>query len=175
MFEIIRIMSDWTELLGRFRRGPEIVAAVMTGAAGAEVDWAPEGKWTIRQILAHIADSEVVVSARLRSTIAENNPTLIAYDQEAWAANLDYARRKPSECLELFRRVRGDNYELLKDLPEAALARTATHSQLGTLTLLRLVDIYAAHPESHARQIRELRERFKSEGVRAASRGSGTR
>jgi hypothetical protein len=161
-------MKDRTELLERFRKGPELVAAVMTGAAGAEVDWAPEGKWSIRQILAHLADSEIVGADRLRRTVAEPNPTLIWYDQDAWAANLNYPKRKPSESLDLLRRLRADNYELVKDLPDAAFDRTATHSQRGTLTLAELVELNAAHVEAHARQIREVRDRFKAEGVRKA-------
>jgi hypothetical protein len=161
-------MNDRTELLERFRKGPELVAAVMTGAAGAEVDWAPDGKWSIRQILAHLADSEIVGSERLRRTIAEINPTLVAYDQDAWAANLNYPRRKPSESLDLFRRLRADNYELVKDLPNAAFERTATHTQRGSMTLADLIEVNAAHVESHARQIRQVRDRFKGEGVRKA-------
>jgi hypothetical protein len=161
-------MNDRTELLERFRKGPDLVAAVMTGAAGAEVDWAPEGKWSIRQILAHVADSEIVGADRLRRTIAEVNPTLVWYDQNAWAANLNYAKRKPSESLDLLRRLRADNYELIKDLPDAAFDRTATHSQRGSMTLAQLIEVNASHVESHARQIREVRDRFKSEGVRKA-------
>ncbi len=164
-------MSEWTELLERFRRGPEIVAAVMTGAAGPEVDWAPEGKWTIRQIVAHLADSEIMASERFRRTIAEEKPALLSYDQNAWTANLDYARRKPSESLELFRRLRADNHALLNGVPPAAIQRTATHSKLGVVTLAQLVEIFAAHPETHARQIRDLREGFKAE--KAAKRTAG--
>ena len=70
-----------TELLERFRRGPELVAGVMTGAAAEEVDYlSAPGKWTIRQILAHLADAETVGAFRLRAVIAEDNPTLSAFD-----------------------------------------------------------------------------------------------
>ena len=64
------------------------------------------GKWSIRQIVAHLADSEMVGAHRFRQMIAEDNPTLIAFDQDAWARNLDYARRKPKQSLESFRRMR---------------------------------------------------------------------
>ncbi len=111
-------MSDISELLERFRRGAEMVAVSITGAAGAELDWAPEpGKWSIRKIVAHLADSEVVATTRFRHVIAEENPKLEAYDQNAWAEKLDYDRRKTSQALESFRRIRAENYELLKDLP----------------------------------------------------------
>src|ERR1035441_10527680 len=111
-------MSEVPELLERLRRGAELVAVSITGAAGSELDYVPEpGKWSIRQIVAHLADAEMVAGMRLRRIIAEDNPRIEAYDQNAWATNLDYTRRKTSPALETFRRIRGENYELLKDLP----------------------------------------------------------
>ncbi|HOL72063.1 MAG TPA: DinB family protein [Bryobacteraceae bacterium] len=155
-------MSEIQELLERFRRGAELVATAMTGAAGPELDFVPEpGKWSVRQIVAHLADSEIVAADRFRRIIAEENPTLISYDQDAWARNLNYARRRTSDSLETFRRLRAENWELLKDLPESAFERKATHSERGTITLLDLLKIYAAHPEAHARQLMEVRNRYK--------------
>jgi hypothetical protein len=155
-------MSELSDLLERFRRGPELVAAVTTGAAGAELDFvAAPGKWSIRQIMAHLADSEIVDADRLRRVIAEENPTLMGYDQEAWARNLNYARRKISESLETFRRLRAENYELLKDLPETVFERTGTHSETGPVTLRQLVELNAGHPEKHARQVQEIRRQYK--------------
>lgn len=155
-------MSELAELLELFRRGPEIVAVAATGAAGSELDYSPApGKWSVRQILCHLADGELVGAARFRGVIAEDNPTIMAYDQDAWAEKLDYRRRKVSQALETFRMVRGETYELLKDLPESAYQRTATHSQRGPLTLLELVRIYAQHADKHARQIREVRRLYK--------------
>lgn len=165
-------MSEITELLERFRKGPELLAVVTTGAAGAELDWAPEGKWPIRYVLAHLCDSEIVSTDRLRRMIAENNPTLQAWDQNLWAANLDYARRRTTDTLETFRRLRAGNYELLKDLPAEAYARTANHTERGTITLREMVDSIASHTESHARQIRDLRDRFKQEGSRRRASGA---
>src|SRR5947209_16711407 len=143
-------MSDLSNVLERFRRGPELLAVVLTGVFGEEEDFTPApGKWSIRQIIAHLADAELVGAHRLRQVIAEDNPTLIAFDQDAWARNLDYSRRKPKQSLEAFRRVRADNYDLLKDLPETAFARTGNHSENGLMTLRRLLDGFAQHAESH--------------------------
>ncbi|MGH9656904.1 MAG: DinB family protein, partial [Bryobacteraceae bacterium] len=139
----------------RFRRGAELVAVAVTGAAGAELDFVPSpGRWSVRQILCHIADSELVGADRFRRTIAEDNPTLIAYDQEAWARNLDYTRRRSSAALESFRRLRQENHELLKDLPASVFERPATHSERGAMTLLDLLKNYVQHAENHARQMR---------------------
>lgn len=161
-------MSALSDLLERFRRGPELVAAVITGAAGAELDFAPASdRWSIRQIVAHLADSEIVCADRLRRVIAEENPTLMAFDQNAWTANLNYARRKISESLDTFRRLRAENYDLLKDLPEAAFARTGTHSERGLVTLGQLVEGIAEHPERHARQLEDLRRQYRQMKARA--------
>jgi len=155
-------MSEIADLLERFRRGAELVAVSITGAAGSELDYAPEqGKWTIRQIVAHLSDAEIVGTMRMRRVIAEDDPKLEAFDQNAWAANLDYARRKTSQTLETFRRMRGENYELLKELPEAAFERAGIHSERGRLTLKQLLQGYAEHAENHAAQMRARRAEYK--------------
>jgi uncharacterized damage-inducible protein DinB len=156
-------MTERAELLERFRRGPEVVAAALTGAAGAEVDFKPEpGVWSVRQIVAHLADSEIVGATRFRRTLAEENPTIQWYDEKAWAEKLDYAKRKYSASLETFRRTRGENYELLKDLPEDSWSRPCVHSREGPMDLHNLLRIYAEHAEKHAMQIRRVREAYRA-------------
>jgi hypothetical protein len=156
-------MSDIPTLLERFRRGPEVVASSLTGVSVAEEDFViGPGKWSIRQIAAHLADSELVGAHRLRQVIAEDNPTLIAFDQDAWTKNLDYSRRKAEQSLETFRRIRTENYELLKQVPDAAWERTGNHTENGPMTLRRLLEGYAGHAESHARQLREIRSAFQA-------------
>ena len=155
-------MPDIPALLERFRRGPEVLSAVLTGVSDIEEDFvtAP-GKWSIRQIVAHVADAEMVGAHRLRQVIAEDNPTLIAYDQDAWTKNLDYARRRPQQSFDTFQRIRAENYELLKTVPAAGWNRTGNHTENGPMTLLRLLEGYTDHAESHAKQLQEIREAFK--------------
>jgi len=155
-------MNSLSEDLERFRRGAEVLATVLTGAAGEEVDFVPApGKWTIRQIMAHLADSELVGAHRLRLVVAEDNPTLTAFDQDAWTRNLDYARRKPTQSLDTFRRLRAENYELLKELPESAFDRVGSHTENGPMSLRSLLAGYAGHAESHARQLQAIRAEYK--------------
>ncbi len=154
-------MSELADTLERFRRGPELLAVVLTGVHGDEIDFttAP-GKWSIRQLTAHLADTELVAANRMRQVIAEDNPPLMAFNQEAWARNLDYARRLPKQSLETFRRLRAENYELLNALPEAAFERAGVHSQRGPLTLRQMLNIFADHTESHARQMQAIRDEY---------------
>ncbi len=163
-------MSERAELLERYRRGPELVAVATTGAAGSELDFKPSPeKWSVRAIVCHLADDELVSGMRFRQVIAESSPILQSFDQDAWAAHLDYSRRKISQALETLRRVRGDNYELVKDLPEEAFARTGNHTQRGEITLLDLLRYDAQHMESHVRQIQTVRAAYKEHRAKQAA------
>jgi len=163
-------MSEIAELLERFRRGAELLAVATTGAAGPELDFKPEGKWSVRQIVCHLADSEAVGLMRFRAIIAEENPTMAAWDQDAWGAKLDYEKRKISQALEIFRVLRSSNYDLLKDLPESTFERKGTHSERGAMTLQDVLRVYANHVESHVRQIQGVRAAYKEHRAKSAAR-----
>jgi hypothetical protein len=156
-------MSELPDLLERFRRGPELVAMAITGAAGAELDFVPApGKWSVRQILCHLADGEIVAAARFRTILAEDNPLIVAYDQDAWAANLDYTHRKVAHALETFRHMRATTYDLLRAAPEAAFERKGKHSERGPINLMDLLRTYVGHAEKHSDQIRRVRQEYKA-------------
>jgi len=155
-------MSDFSDLLERFRRGAEMLAVATTGASNPELDFVPApGKWNARQIACHLADSEIVGHMRFRQVIAEDNPTMMGFDGVAWSERLDYRTRKISVALETFRRIRGENYELLKTLPPETFERKGTHSERGPVSLLELLRIYAEHAENHVRQIMAARQAYK--------------
>jgi hypothetical protein len=155
-------MNELANLLERFRRGAELVAVSTTGAAGAMLDFQPAPhQWGVRTIVCHLADTELVLAMRLRQILAEDNPVLPAIDQNLWAERLDYSQRKLSQALDSFRRTRAENYELLKDLPEATFARTGQHTKRGAISLLDLLRIFAEHAEKHVHQIQTVRAAFK--------------
>jgi hypothetical protein len=161
-------MSELESLLERFRRGAELVAATSAGMSASEAGFAPApGKWSAREIVAHLADVEIVVGDRLRRTIAEDNPVLMAMDQERWASGLDYANRRLSDSLDLLRAVRTSNFELLRGLPAATFARTGQHSQRGPETLMEILRFYTCHTENHAKQIEHAREKYRETRVRS--------
>lgn len=156
-------MSDTAEQLERYRRAPELLASLLTGVAGREFDFSPApGKWSIRQIMAHLADSEMMASMRFRMTIAEENPSLPHYDQDLWATRLDYQRRKVSECMETFRRVRRENFGLLEGMEAITFARTCQHPKRGTMTVADLLVMYTDHAENHALQIKQIRDAYRA-------------
>ncbi len=161
-------MGHIGELLERYRRAPELLAAALTGVKPDEEVYQPEpGKWSIRQIAAHLADGELVAGHRMRQVIAEQEPTLIAYNQDAWAERLGYAERKVKNSLETFRRLRAENYELLKSQPEEAYERAGNHTEAGRVTLAQMFKGFMRHAEHHTQQIQELRNRWKELRERA--------
>jgi hypothetical protein len=156
-------MGELDDLLERFRRGPELVATATTGAAGSQLDYQPApGKWSVRQIVCHLGDMELAGGVRIRKIIAEDSPTLDTADPDAWAERLGYTSRRFSQALESFRRLRAENYQLMKSLPEDAFSRTATHPKKGTVTLADMLRLYAQHAENHARQIMGVRQQYKA-------------
>ena len=160
-------MNDLPELLQRFKRGPELLATLLTGAAGREFDYSPApDKWSIRQIMAHMVDSEMMGAGRMRRLIAEDNAQMQLWDQNAWATRLDYAKRKPSECLVTFRILRKENYDLLQGLPTEIYERASEHPKRGRMTLYDVLKLYTDHAEKHADQIRSLRDAYREAKAR---------
>jgi hypothetical protein len=156
-------MADVPELLERYRRGCDLITAALAGVDDAEVDFRPEPKaWCVRQIAAHIADSEVVAGWRFRRLIADPNPTLEAFDEKLWALNLGYDWRAPQTSLESFVRLREENHGLLTRLGPDAFERAGTHVERGRVTLCDMIRINVEHAESHARQIERVRAAFQA-------------
>jgi hypothetical protein len=167
-------MSELSDLLERFRRGAELVASSTIGAAGSELDFKPgPGKWSVRQIVCHLADSEAVGVMRMRQIAAEDNPTLQAFNDEAWAENLDYHRRKLSPVIETFRRLRTDNYELLKELPESAFGRVGTHTESGIISLFDLLKGNTEHVEEHVQELKRARAAYREYRAQQAGQSLG--
>ena len=157
-------MTELATVLERYRRGAEVVAVSVTGAAGSQLQYQPApGAWCVKQILGHLADAELIAAVRFRRILAEDNPPLFGYPQEAWAEKLGYRERKLSDLMQMFRNLRADNHRLLKRQPPEAFERVGTHNEDGPQTLLALVQGYSEHTEKHARQIQETRRLFKQQ------------
>jgi hypothetical protein len=142
-------------LLARYKLGYQEVAATVQGLSEAELDAAPlagDG-WTPRQIVHHLADSEMTSALRLRRLLAEEQPVLASYDEEAFARNL-YYDRPIAASLEALRAARATTAEILDRLSEAEWGRAGTHEESGRYTVETWLEIYAAHAHDHAAQIR---------------------
>ena len=144
-------------LIAQYRDGYGAIAEALLKITPKELEAKPgPGRWSAREIVHHLADSEITAAVRLRRLLAEDRPQIQGYDQDEFARRLHYDR--PHEAsLELFRTVRESTAELLERLQPADWMREGTHSESGRYTVETWLKIYADHAHKHARQIREAR------------------
>ena len=144
-------------LIDQYKDGYRMVADALAGATAAELDARPApGKWTSREIVHHLADSEMTSAIRLRRLLAEDRPEIQPYDQDEFARRLHYDRPIDAS-LEAFKAARLTTAEILDSMTEAEWRREGTHPEHGRYTVERWLEIYAAHAHGHAAQIRVAR------------------
>jgi uncharacterized damage-inducible protein DinB len=123
------------------------------GPARADQRPAP-GKWSVREILCHLAECEIVFAFRLRQTLAEPHHVIQPFDQDIWAAN--HTAYDAQSALAVFAAVRDFNVKLLASLPPEALSKPATHPERGTMTLETIVETMGGHDLNHLAQIEKI-------------------
>ncbi len=112
------------------------------------------GKWSPRQIVAHLTDCELAFSWRLRQTLAESNPVVQPFDQDAWATR--YESYDLPAAMELFRAARAWNVKLIGGLSAADFDRAMTHPERGTMTFLGVLETMAGHDLNHLAQLQAV-------------------
>lgn len=112
--------------------------------------------WSIAEVLAHLADAELVGGFRMRLIAGSNGVTIQAFDQDVWADVLNYADRDPKVSLEAFRALRENNLRMLKALPENVWENHGVHSERGKETLAHVVRMFAGHDLNHLAQIERI-------------------
>lgn len=152
-----------TDLLARYRAGHATILASLAGIDEAGLDARPaDGGWTPREVVHHTADSEMTAAIRLRRLVAEENPVIVGYDGDTFAARLRYADRPIEPALDAIAAARATTVQILDALTDAEWARTGTHSESGPYGIERWLEIYAVHCDEHADQIRRARAEAES-------------
>jgi uncharacterized damage-inducible protein DinB len=123
---------------------------------------APE-KWSVHETVVHIADSEANSYARCRRLIAEPGKDVMAYDENHWAAALDYHGQSTDEALELFRALRRNTYHLIRSLPEPVWSHTIYHPENGTMTMDDWLDVYERHIPEHIAQMQAVHREWAAQ------------
>jgi len=152
------LADERKKLIERYRDGYAAVVEALLKITPDELDVKPgPGRWSVRDIIHHLADSEMIAAARLRFLLAQDRPTIQGYDQDEFARRLYYDR--PHEVsLELFRVVRQSTVEILDRLTPAEWVREGTHTEAGPYGVEAWLKTYAEHAHKHARQIRVARD-----------------
>src|SRR5204863_8278227 len=119
------------KLIEQYKDGYRVVAEALVGASDEELDGRPvPGKWTAREVVHHLADSEMTAAVRARLLIAVDNPQIVGFDQDEFARRLHYDR--PIEAsLDAFKSARRTTAELLEKLSETEWLREGTHTEHG--------------------------------------------
>jgi uncharacterized damage-inducible protein DinB len=120
------------------------------------------GKWSVAQVLRHLADTDVVWGWRMRLILAQDRPVITGFDQDLWADRLDYANADPNESLETFAVLRRDNLRLIERATPDDLERVGVHAERGEESAGYLVRLYAGHDLMHLAQIERVKTTFAS-------------
>jgi hypothetical protein len=131
--------------------------ALVTGRTREALAWTPDpARWSTVQILAHLADSEIVSAWRIRSILASDGVGLQPFDQDAWAAAFRYADTDPFESVQSFEANRAATLSLLRRVDPALHANHGLHQERGKETIHHLFKLYAGHDRNHLAQIEKL-------------------
>jgi hypothetical protein len=110
-------------------------------------------KWSVAEILAHLADAEIVAGFRMRLILGSPGTPVAAFDQDAWVTSGHYAKRDPRKSVEQFRAVREANLALLKSLTPEQWKHYGVHSERGQESMEHIVRMFAGHDVNHLRQM----------------------
>ncbi|HVN21790.1 MAG TPA: DinB family protein [Dongiaceae bacterium] len=135
----------------------------ISGLTPAQLKWRPEPtKWSIAEIIAHLADAEIVASWRMRSVIGENGITIQPFDQDAWASVFRYRDRDAKRSLEVFRVMRENNLRMLKEIAPETWDNFGMHLERGKESVAHLAKMFAGHDTNHILQVEGIVKQIKS-------------
>ena len=146
-------------LIDRYIAGIELLKRSVAGMSADQIKSRPvPGKWSTLEVVAHLADFEVIGVDRLAAVIAESDPSLPGRDEQQYVANLAYDQRDFDEQMNLIEICRRHMARVLRTLDDSALSRRGIHSQAGPLTLEQLLERVIRHVEHHESFIQEKRK-----------------
>ena len=114
------------------------------------------GKWSIGEIVAHLADDELVCAYRIRKILEEPGTAIQSFDQDKWAATGKYAQCDPKQSLELFRTLRQANLTLLKSIDKRQWNQHGVHAERGIESIAAIAKHFACHDLNHLKQIETI-------------------
>jgi uncharacterized damage-inducible protein DinB len=141
------------------RETPKKLQTLIKPLSKKQLTQRPEpGKWSVGEILAHLADAELVGGWRMRVILGNNGVSLQPFDQDVWAETFAYKRRDPAASLETFRVLRESNLAMLKALPKNLWENYGMHQERGKETISHIVRMFAGHDLNHLGQIEKIRK-----------------
>jgi hypothetical protein len=160
-------VQDYTQRLLSYGEGkdplrlqqaaPKKLALLLKGKTGKQLMHRPApDKWSVAEIVAHLADAELAISWRIRQILSNNAIPIQAYDQDLWAKTFDYAHRDPRQSLANFRTLREANVALLKSVPRKLWDNYGVHEERGNESISHVVRMVAGHDLNHLQQVQRI-------------------
>jgi uncharacterized damage-inducible protein DinB len=115
------------------------------------------GKWSILQVIQHLADSELIYRYRLRLVLAQPGAEILGIDQDLWASGLEYNEADLAEALELLRVIRKANLKMLRKLSDEQMERYGVHNERGPESVRKMMQMIAGHDLLHRNQIKRIK------------------
>jgi len=152
--------AEFKKYLGAAEKSPKEIAAAILGLQVGTLRYKPSPeKWCILEILAHLADMEVVLSYRMRQMLADDKPVIAPIDQDAWARSLHYMEMAPAELVALYGLNRHASLQLLRRIKHEDLNKSAYHPEMKRdMTVAEIVERMGVHGASHLGQIERLKK-----------------
>ena len=151
------------KLVARYKAGyDEVVDSLNDFPADSLTSHPIPGKWSAREIVHHLADSETESAIRLRRLLSEDHPVIQGYDQDEYASRFKYNERDTAAALKAFHAARANTAQVIERMNDEDWKREGTHTESGRYTVEDWLKIYAAHAHNHAAQIRALRAALDS-------------
>lgn len=154
-------MNPWASLIGDrtpldvISETPRRVAQLVEKIGPDRLETPPApGKWSVRDIISHLADGEMVFAFRLRQTLAEDHHVIQPFDQDLWAKS--YPSCDASLALAVLTALRAWNIALIRSVKPADLSKPVTHPERGTMTFQTIVETMAGHDRNHIQQIEAI-------------------
>ena len=142
---------------------PDMLASLVAGMSSSDLDWRPESeKWSAREIVAHLADDELVGAYRIRLILSAPGTPIEAFNQDVWARTGRYSSTDLAESLQLFRVLRHANLGLLRSLSPTEWEMSGVHAERGKESLREIAMYYAGHDINHFRQLESIRRRRRA-------------
>lgn len=149
------------ELIEQFKRGYSQILMELEGLTEEQLNFKPSEKsWSIKEIIVHIADAELVHIHRMKAVLSEDNPVMTAFDQDLWATSLNYQKIDHQLYLQLFQTLRNSFLPILHNLTEQDYSRIGTHNEAGQLTFKDILEHSIEHIDTHIGQIRRVKASY---------------
>jgi len=152
---------EFEKLIEVYGKGPLRLKTVLADLSDHDLSAYPiSNKWSIKEIVFHITDSELIGAARIKMILGEENKDLPFYDQDSWVSNMDYnsfSEKQMMDSIKVFTAIRVHLTGTFVNLKQSDWEKTGIHAEFGNVSVRNLLELYADHSERHISQISDRR------------------